>query len=362
MNMPMPLSDFPRLAGPVAVSVREGLSPALDAVARNAPETHRFLRFAWFAAALETYGGAARTMVVTRDGTPLLALPMVRVGPRAARLMTVPGSYWPFRGFPAVAGAGRAVFDAAIVALAREVRVLRIGPVPDDDTAAAGLIEAARRRGWAVIDRVAGQTFRFDLAGAVAAGGWPRNSTLRKNRFHEKHLAEHGTLDWHFVAKAAWPAAFEAFATVEQASWIAQETDGRDAKFTMTGHGGFWRAAAADPVLATMFHAAVLEIDGRAAAFSFDIDSGATRYAIANSYDPIVAKHSPGKLLYYRNLIEARDHGTATVDWGMGDGGYKQTIGAVEGPMLRDWLLIRPGPLTYLSWPIARAWRRRARR
>ena len=54
-----------------------------------------------------------------------------------------------------------------------------------------------------------------------------------------------------------------------------------------------------------MFRAGLLTIDGRAAAFSFDIDSGGLKYAIANSYDPQFAKHSPGKLLYYRNLVEA---------------------------------------------------------
>ena len=67
------------------------------------------------------------------------------------------------------------------------------------------------------------------------------------------------------------------------------------------------------------------------------------KYAIANSYDPALAKHSPGKLLYYRNLVRARERGIRTVDWGAGDSGYKQTIGAVQGPALRDWLLVRPG-------------------
>ncbi|MGC6547528.1 GNAT family N-acetyltransferase, partial [Escherichia coli] len=86
-------------------------------------------------------------------------------------------------------------------------------------------------------------------------------------------------------------------ADIERRSWIATRTDGSDAKFTETGHGAFWRAAARDPVLAAMFSAAVLRIDGRAMAFSFDLVTGTRIHAIANSYDPAVAKHSPGRAL-----------------------------------------------------------------
>ena len=189
-------------------------------------------------------------------------------------------------------------------------------------------------------------------------GRGPRNSTLRKNRFHEKHLGVHGTLDWDFVTGADWSTAFDALATVEQASWIAAKTDGSDAKFMTTGHGAFWRAAATDPVIAAMLRAAVLRVDGKMAAFSFDLDAGDLKYAIANSYDPAFAKHSPGKLLYYRNLIDAIDRGTTQVDWGAGDSGYKQVIGADQGPAIRDWLLIRPGIAAAVGRYLTNIWRR----
>ena len=92
-----------------------------------------------------------------------------------------------------------------------------------------------------------------------------------------------------------------------------------------------------------MMWAALLRVDGRAAAFSFDLNAGRLKYAIANSFDPAVGKHSPGKLLYYRNLARALEDGVAEVDWGAGDGGYKATIGAVPGPGIRDWLLVTAG-------------------
>ena len=358
MTKPMRLADFQRLPPVVRAHVAEGLTPAIDAVAARGPASHAFLRYGWFAAALAAYGGAARTLLIEEDEQPVLALPFTDVGPAWAKLAAVPGSYWPFRSFAVAEDAGAASFDVALATLAQTVNGVRIGPVYDGDPAATPLIEAARARGWAVLDRFVADSWLLDMAAAQAQGAWPRGSTLKKNRFHEKHLASHGEPDWRFLNGADWPAAFDALASVEEASWIASRTDGSDAKFTSTGHGAFWRAAAADAVLAGMFRAGLLTIDGRAAAFSFDIDAGGLKYAIANSYDPQFAKHSPGKLLYYRNLVEALGRGVTCVDWGAGDSGYKQVIGADKGPAIRDWLLLRPG-LPALAGKLARGlWRR----
>lgn len=340
---PLSLAAFERLsphAPDVRASVLDGLSGAIDRVAEGAAETHRFLRYAWYAAALAVYGGRAHTVLVEQDGAVVAALPIVSVGPPLARVATVPGCYWPFRSFPLHRAAGSSALNALLGAMAGTVRALRVGPTYDGDPALEALLDRARANGWTTLDRIVGTNWRLTLD----APDWPRGSTLRKNRFHEKHLAGHGALDWSFLAAGDWPLAFDALASVEARSWIAARTDGRDAKFTRAGHGAFWRAAAEDPVLAGMMSAALLSIDGVPAAFSFDLDVGLFRYAVANSYDPTFAQHLPGKLLSYRNLIRARDRGVAAVDWGAGDSGYKQALGAVEGAAIRDWLLVRPGP------------------
>ncbi len=355
MTKPMLLADLVRLPPDTRAMAVDGLSGAIDRVAAAAPESHRFLRYQWYAAALAAYGGAARTIVVEVADEPVIALPMVCFGPAAAALASVPGSYWPFRSFPASIVAGEAAFATLVDRLAGEVNALRIGPVIDGDPALEPLLSAARAKGWAVLDRFVADSYVFDMAAAVA-GGWPRNSTLRKNRFHEKHLAEHGALDWSFHHGAAID--FDALAGVEEKSWIAARTDGRDAKFTATGHGRFWRTAATDPVLAAMMGAAVLRVDGAPAAFSFDLDTGPLKYAIANSYDPTFAKQSPGKLLYYRNLVRAVEAGVTMVDWGAGDSGYKQVIGASKGPAIRDWLLVRPGLPALLGRALRQVWGR----
>lgn len=343
-----------------AATLRPGLPVEIDAIADAAPATHRFLRRQWYAGAVEAYGGSPRTIVVTLAGVPALALPLIGVGPRGAGMAAVPGCYWPFRGIPAAEGLlADPILDAALAALSQTARVVRIGPVYDGDAVMAPLIAAARRRGWGVASRPVAGSFLLDMAALRQEGQWPRGSTLRKNRFHEKHLAAHGTLDWSFVDPAAWPAAFDAMAEVERRSWLAKRTDGRDTKFTRWGHGAFFRAAARDPAIAAMFSAALLRVDGMPAAFSFDLDAGNLKYAIANSYDPAYAKHSPGKLLYYRNLSRALDRGIARVDWGAGDSGYKRVIGAEEGPEIRDWLLLRPGATAGLAPLVRYLWRGR---
>ena len=357
MTKPMLLDDFVRLPRSVRASLVDGLSTAIDRVAEASPQSHRFLRYQWYAAALAAYGGHARTLIVSAEETPALTLPLAGFGPAWLGMAAIPGSYWPFRGFGMIEGVGREVVDAALDMLAGAVNLLRIGPVHDGDPAVAPLVEAARERGWGVIERVVARSHLLDMAAAQRAGPWPRNSTLRKNRFHEKHLAEHGEIDWRFVSGDDWPAAFDALGAIEQASWIAARTDGSDAKFTASGHGAFWRAAATDPVLAAMLRAALLTIDGKPAAFSFDVDAGDLKYAVANSYDPAFAKHSPGKLLYYRNLVDSLSRGITRVDWGAGDSGYKQTIGAQEGPLLRDWLLLRPGLPAALRGLVRLVWR-----
>lgn len=351
------LSRTPDPYFPAAAHVVDGLPAAIDDVAGVAASSHRFLRRQWFAAALDAYGGTARTVLVERGGRTVAALPLIGLGPSLLRMAQVPGCYWPFRSAPVADGADAADFAALLAGAGRVVRGFRIGPVYDGDPLLDGMVAAAGAAGWRALPRFIADSYLLDMATLQSEGTWPRNSTLRKNRFNEKHLAALGEPDWSFVRGEAWtPAVFDALAGIETASWIGQRTDGSDAKFTQTGHGGFWRAAATDPVLADMMWAALLRIDGKPGAFSFDLNVGPLKYAIANSYDVAVGKHSPGKLLYYRNLVRAVADGIAKVDWGAGDSGYKRTIGADPGPAIRDWLFLRPGLPALAGRLIARRW------
>lgn len=49
----MRLSTFERLPPAARARIDDGLSVAIDAVATRAPSTHGFLRYGWYAAALD---------------------------------------------------------------------------------------------------------------------------------------------------------------------------------------------------------------------------------------------------------------------------------------------------------------------
>jgi CelD/BcsL family acetyltransferase involved in cellulose biosynthesis len=347
-------------ADAVRVELRRGLPASIDTVAERADPRHAFLRRAWFEAAVDD---GVHTLIATRgDGSLIAALPTCEIWPALGRLRAVPGSYWPYRSFPVDADADDTELAALLLdkAARRALgRIWRLGPVYEDDATAVRLMRVARASGWTPLSRRIATSYLLDIEAVQEEGKWPRGSTLRKNRFHEKHLASHGELEWRFVSGAEWSAEiFDALAEIERRSWVAKETSGKDAKFMAPHNRLFWENAARDPVIAGMMSAAILYVGGEPAAFSFDLDVGPVKHAIANSYDERFAKHSPGKLLYYRNLVHGMERGMRLVDWGAGDGGYKSTIGAAPGPDIVDLLFVRG---TALAGLVRRFWERSGR-
>jgi hypothetical protein len=167
MTKPMLLAEFTRLPPTTRAVVLDGLSGAIDLVAEAAPETHRFLRYQWFAAALAAYGGSARTILVERDGDPVIALPMISFGPGLVHLAAVPGGPRPFRSFPVSLAVAHDAFRVLVDSLGHEVNALRIGPVQDGDPAMEPLLAAARAKGWTTLDRLVADRAAADMSTAI---------------------------------------------------------------------------------------------------------------------------------------------------------------------------------------------------
>jgi hypothetical protein len=332
-----------------------GFPPTLDEAAEAADPQHLFLRRAWFEAA----GGADPVTLVASapNGRVRAALPTVATGPGLLGLRAVPGSYWPVRSFPVA----RDVADAELAALLDNPglgRAWRLGPVNDDDPTALRMLRVARENGWTVLERRIATSFVLDLTAAQAGGTWPRSSTLKKNRYHEKQLAGQGTLAWQFLSGPDWtPALFDQLAAIEQASWIGEKPDA-DPKFSDPRQRAIWEGAAADPVLARAMHVGLLEIGDVPAAFSFGIEAGHTRYCIATGYDRRFARHSPGKLVSYRTYMDAAKRGISFFDDSAGDGGHKTTMGETPGPEIMDYLFVRNRIVAAVLRPL---WQRTSR-
>jgi hypothetical protein len=329
------------------VTLEEGLSPALDEVAEAAEPSHRFLRRAWFQAAVAAYSCRKPATLVARrsSGNAVIAVPLVALRPGVPLLRAVPGSYWPFRSF-AIARDLREDEMTTFLLDRKSRRSLgpacRIGPVYQSDPAIQGLLNAAARSGWSVVSRRIATTFSMDLDRLHQDGDWPRGSTRKKLRYLEKQMATQGALEWQFVKGSEWSdAVLSSMLEIERRSWIGLRTNHSASKFLAEGHRQFWKAVAGAPVLGEHVRSSLLHVGGVPVAFSLDVEAGSTKYIVANSYDEAWARYSPGKLLAYRNLADARGRGIGNVDWGGGDSGYKENAGAEATTEIVDLLLMR---------------------
>ncbi len=329
--------------GTTTAHVLAGYPNAIDEAAGNAAPAHAFLRRGWFAGS----GDAGAVTLVGRraDGTAFAAIPTLPVGPAVAAARTVPGAYWPYRFFPIAEDAGEgeiATLLASDAARAALGRVWRLGPVYRADPATKLLVRAARKAGWIVLKRSLGTTFVQDIGAAVAAGKWPRKSKLRKMRAALRGFDEQGGHAIRFVRGTRWSdELLSQLGDIEARSWVGRSTDGSGAKFLAEDQRAHWRGVLADPVLAEMLSAVVLDVAGKPVAFTFDLTAGALQYGIASSYDEDMAGFGPGHVVTHHHLAESLERGVTQVDWGAGDGGYKREIGAVAGSEIVDCLFVR---------------------
>ena len=325
------------------IAVRSGIPDAVDEVAAAADPRHSFLRRAWFDASADS---SASTIIAARaDGRAVAAIPVTPTGPAIAGMRAVPGFYWPFRSFPIAADASDAELRALLSDRSARTslgRAWRLGPVYEDDPTAERLAKIAPEAGWTILTRRLGTTYRLDVDALEAEGSWPRTSTLRKNRWIERRLAELGELQWTNVSGAGWTGeVFDTLAEIERNSWVCRNGHGKDAKFAAAHNRAFWEKALRDPQIAAMASAAILHIGGVPAAFALSIHTGRTRFYLANSYDERFAKHSLGRALLYRDFQQAIDAGAREIGWGSGDSGYKTEMGAIPGPEILDLLFVR---------------------
>lgn len=328
---------------PMEVSLVAGVPPVVDALADRAAASHRFLRAAWFC---RGEPAALSTLVARRgDGEAIIALPLRQVGPQVLGARAVAGSYWPFRSSALAPSATIAdvltLLDDPIAQRAFGP-ALRLGPIYRSDRLGLLLSQAARIKGWGVLCRKLGQSFTQDLVDADGVGRWPSPSRRKKIRRLRARLEQIGPVTIRIARAAGWSRqVFRDLARIEENSWVGTRTDRSGAKFLNPDMLAHWQRAVVDPVIADILSASILYVGDRPVAFSLDLIAGRLQYGIASSYDDAFARYSPGQIVTVHAIDDSLARGVRTIDWGAGDSGYKQEIGARPGEAIDDLLIVR---------------------
>lgn len=329
--------------GAIDCTLVPGVSPVVDQLVALAPAGQGFLRDGWFCRGEPE---AITTLVAHRgDGSPILALPMRQLGPPGLKARSLAGSYWPFRSIAIDPSTGvgdmRAVLGHPVTQNAVGP-LLRLGPIYQDDRFAQLMIAAADATGWHVLIRDMGQSFVQQLAEPGSPDAWPSKSRRKKARRMTNRLEERGPVTLRTVRGTDWSRQiFQDLARIEQNSWVGTRTDRSGAKFLNPQMLAHWQRAIVNPDLADMLSATLLYVGDRPIAFSLDLICAPVQYGIASSYDEAFADCSPGQIVTVQAVDDSLARGVRQIDWGAGDSGYKQELGAVPGSRIQDILLVR---------------------
>ncbi len=319
------------------------LRSEIDMLAESDEPRRAFLRARWFEASEDP---TLHTKIVRNlKGRAVLALPLVakKIGPLTIR--QIGGAYWPFRGAPIDPSATIEELASGLAdyTVARELGAAwRIGPVIADDPSLLTLRDSATLAGWHCLERRVGSLFCLDLAALRASGSWPSSKGKQKDRWRLRQLEKIAPVRIETFTGLDWTSReHDAIGAIEAASWVGQLESGGDTKFHNPDLRSYWEHAAQDPNIGAMIRGYLLWVGDTPAAFTFGLETGDTRYCIANNFDQQFNKFSPGRVLLYHDFEDAADRGFARIDWGLGDGGYKGPMGAHEDASVIDLLFVR---------------------
>jgi hypothetical protein len=284
--------------------------------------------------------------VAARDSSGVLqgVLPMAacRCGPVVVRAQT--GYAQPCRPLLSAIGWEREV-GAAIGDFvgSREWDLIGIGPLLEDRTADAAMIDVLRQKTslydyrsdvLAVLDLPA----TWELYCEEVLG----RKFFRKIAYYERRTARAGDMRIVHTRKPSPDEAatlFEQLAAIESRSWLTKRGTPR---FIGSNAQVLWNELTTRVLTPndnldcwTMF------LDGRPVSFCLTLTAGTCRYVIANNYDERCRDHRTGSTLYRYMLEEAFERRVRRVDFGRGEMHYKGYWGAIEHGRSRTLLAFR---------------------
>lgn len=288
----------------------------------------------------ENWRGDLRCIVI-RDGQGRMRafLPFATQKLRRFPLSTLAGSYFPFRCF--IMDREPAVVSALARALRRRFWAFRLGPCPSNDPQLRALLREMIRNRRFVLERSAGTRFFMTEAQKVRATGWPKASLLKRTQYYERRLSKRGAVSFSTLEggdRHRVDAFLKRAAEVERRSWVAAEQQGH-LKIATPAAMRFWSDVFTDPGTAALCRVSLLTAGNEDLAFQLGVEFGGNKIIIANGYDESMAEFNPGTVAVWKDIGGAMERGVETIDYGVGDGGYKQRWGFEAGPGLVDVLV-----------------------
>ena len=296
-----------------------------------------FLTPGWQRAWWSAFGcGRLLLLLAERDGEPLALAPLFAdggmvfsVGAGGSDERDLVGDVEANRVAEDLLDAARSLTDGFVG--------FRFYHVPDRSPTGAVLRRAAGRLRLEAFDEGDLREPFLDLTDAVAlAGAIGRGSLVR----HERGLRRDGDLEiLHYRDAAAVHEHLDAFFDQHVARWSATPFPSLFADPTQRA---FYRALTEEGATAGWLRFTVVRWSGRPVAFHFGASYRSTFLWYKPTFDPALARRSPGEVLL-RQLFQAAAHeGAARFDFGLGDEAFKARF-ATGVNTVRTWGLYPAG-------------------
>jgi CelD/BcsL family acetyltransferase involved in cellulose biosynthesis len=320
--------------------------------ARTRPEHQLLAVGAWWTAWAAAYLGQSHwrgplRAIVARDGAGAAAgvLPLATLRVARLDLPALGGFYQPYRTLPLAHAASReAALALADAVDAGGAAAVRLGGCEEPDEGVLAFLKRLRTRGWAVHEETKGYVYALPLPPTFADFEAGLHKRLLHNiRYYDRKMRKDVQVEhrlFHACDADEWGRAVGELGAIEDRSWL--HTKGGDKRFSGAANARFWTTLLADADVSRAARAWVLYFDGKPVSFTFALDSGGTRFVLANHYDEAVAVYTTGSILYHRLFADAYEQKLSLVHLGGGDSGYKARWGAGAARVLRDYVACRP--------------------
>jgi CelD/BcsL family acetyltransferase involved in cellulose biosynthesis len=175
------------------------------------------------------------------------------------------------------------------------------------------------------------------------------SSLIKKVHYYQRRQGRTGVVQAkRYVGgtPADWPRIINELAQIEANSWISKEGD---PKVTSDADKTFWRRLLERDETRDMIVIWILYYETRPISFSLQIEAASIMHIIANTYDEEFKENSPGHVLTYHVIKDAIERKILSIEWGLGDSGFKQRWMAKPGRTFVDVIALPPGLVGRMS-------------